>query len=47
MKTNVNCPICCKTLCKLEEKGKLENVYLYCKRCRKEIFLKEVPVSRK
>lgn len=45
MKKNVNCPVCGKILAKLGDNGKMENAYLYCKRCKEEIFLKEVSIE--
>lgn len=47
MKKNINCPICGKLLCKIENNGKIEKAYLYCKRCKKEIYINNVPESQK
>lgn len=42
MKENVNCPVCGKVLCKMEHDGSLAKVYLYCKRCKREIYISTI-----
>lgn len=45
MKKNIICPDCGKMLCRLDDSGKLEKVYLYCKRCKKEKYIEIEPKS--
>ncbi len=47
MKINIICPECGKILCKRDRDGMVNGIYLYCKKCRKEIYIrKEEPMSR-
>ncbi len=45
MKRNIICPNCGKILCRIESSGKLEKVYLYCKRCKEEKYIEVEPKS--
>lgn len=45
MKRDILCPQCGKILCKIEQEGKLEKVYLYCKKCKQEIYIDKEPKS--
>lgn len=39
MKKMILCPICHKLIGKLEEDGELKKVYLWCRRCKREIYI--------
>ena len=39
MKKAILCPICSKLIGKIEEEGKMEKAYLWCRRCKKEIYI--------
>lgn len=42
MKKMILCPICHKIIGKIEEDGELKKVYLWCKRCRNEIYIDNI-----
>ena len=42
MKKMILCPICYKIIGKIEEDGELKKAYLWCKRCRNEIYIDNV-----
>lgn len=42
MVKEVRCPKCNKIIAKMDEKGTMDKVYLYCKRCKKEIFIQSL-----
>lgn len=37
----VCCPHCNKKLFKIDEKSKYDNIYVWCKNCKKELIIKE------
>ena len=37
----VCCPHCGKKLFKIDEKSKYDNIYVWCKNCKKELIIKE------
>ncbi len=39
MKNTIFCPICHKIIGKVEENGEMKKVYLWCRRCKKEIYI--------
>ena len=39
MKQKITCPICHKLIGKMEESGEIKKVYLWCKRCKHEIYI--------
>lgn len=39
MKKAILCPICHKIIGKIDEKGQMEKAYLWCRRCKKEIYI--------
>lgn len=41
MKVDILCPICNKVIAKKEQDGSINKAYLWCRRCRKEIFLND------
>ena len=53
MKQIISCPICHKIIGKIEENGQMQKAYLWCRRCKKEIYidnakeLKNMPESKK
>lgn len=42
MKKEIVCPICYKLIGKIDEDGEMKKVYLWCKRCRKEIYIEDI-----
>lgn len=42
MKKIICCPICRKTIGKIDEDGEMKKVYLWCRRCKKEIYIGNV-----
>lgn len=42
---NIVCPDCNKILCKIDDFGKIERAYLYCKRCKEEKYIEKEPKS--
>ena len=40
-KRYVVCPVCGKKLFRIDDKSKYDNIYVWCKTCRKEILIKE------
>lgn len=45
MKKDIVCTDCGKILCKIESDGQLKKVYLYCKKCKKEVYIELEPQS--
>lgn len=41
MKLTINCPICHKTIGKIEENGQMKKAFLWCRRCKKEIYIED------
>ena len=39
MKEIICCPICKKIIGKVEQEGNIEKAYLWCRRCKKEIYI--------
>ena len=42
MKKIILCPICHKTIAKIDENGQMIKTYLWCRRCKKEIYIDNV-----
>ncbi len=42
MKQKITCPICHKVIGKIDEDGEMKKVYLWCKRCKNEIYIKDI-----
>lgn len=42
MKEGIMCPICNKLVGKIDEEGEMKKVYLWCRRCKKEIYIEDV-----
>lgn len=42
MVKEIRCPECNKIIGKMEEEGTMKKVYLYCKRCKKEIYIQSL-----
>ncbi len=42
MKQKVTCPICHKLIGKIEKDGEMKKVYLWCKRCKNEIYIEDI-----
>lgn len=42
MKKMILCPICHKLIGKIEEDGEMKKVYLWCKRCKHEIYISNI-----
>lgn len=41
MKNVIYCPICHKTVCKMDTNGEMRKVFLWCRRCKKEIYIED------
>lgn len=42
MKNIICCPICNKTVGKIDANGEMKKVYLWCRRCKKEIYIEDI-----
>lgn len=47
MKKTILCPVCNKIIGKLDAKGEMCKVYLWCRRCRKEIYIENAKDLKK
>lgn len=46
MKKIICCPICRKTIAKIDEDGKMIKSYLWCRRCKKEIYIDNTDILK-
>lgn len=45
MKKMILCPICHKLIAKIDEDGEMRKAYLWCKRCKNEIYINDIKNS--
>jgi len=41
MRKIICCPICQKIIGKMDEEGQMVKVYLWCRRCKKEVYIED------